>query len=562
MTKHELPDDLCFPPGEPQGFSTLAMTQWTGNPEPVVRELLQNCLDAADEAGRTKSEVSFSIKEVPLADIPGIEAYREHFEQAVAEREMGTQGVSEKQVIKRIRQILGGGGGGGSVRLLFCRDNGVGLDSGNIERILTQGNTAKGQSGAGAFGIGHLTAFAASDLRYVLYAGRSRDPAGNTKDMASGHAILASCKKYKHGGHGYWLARTDSSRPPDLFDPLYPDKAPPLLLRELDCLGDTGSVVCITGFNNFRSDKADPAAAIARVAAKNFLVAIWNKKMTVTIRDEDDRETVVDHETLGTILERDKARKLGEQKGGWLPGAQAYQAWETLEQGERFMLGAGADAYVLPLGQHEARPLPRVQVFRSGMWITNDADALEPRRFRSNKPFAAVIMVESGGLARLVRGAEGPEHRGLDRQRLEPPDSKKLLALLQHIADQSPRKKGQEAKDAGGRGAQAGPGRVRSLLLGCRVRRRRADTRDTRSMATARRRPAREGHARGQGSRALRFRRDLRGPVGPEVASDRERSILGRRCPSRRGRLRSSTAQRLPHLHRRPCRARDRPQCH
>ena len=264
--------------------------------------------------------------------------------------------------------------------------------------------------------------------------------------MASGHAILASCKKYKRGGHGYWLVRTDSSRPPDLFDPYYPEQAPPLLLRELDCLDDTGSVVCITGFNNFRSDNADPASAIARVAAKNFLVAIWSGKMTVTIRDESNHETVVNRERLGTILRRDRARKQGEQKGGWLPGAQAYQAWEALEQGERFTLGAGADAYLLPLDQHEGRPLSRVQVFRSGMWITNNADELEPRRFRGNKPFAAVIMVESGKLARLVRGAEGPEHRGLHRRRLETPDSKRLLVLLRQIANELRLKAGEEEK--------------------------------------------------------------------------------------------------------------------
>ena len=120
MTMHEQRDDLYFSlGGEKRGFSTLAMTQWTGNPEPVVRELLQNCLDAAVEAGRTTSEVSFSIKEVPLAEIPGIDAYCKHFEQAVAERELGTQSVSEKQVIKRIRQVQGGGGGAIGARLVL-----------------------------------------------------------------------------------------------------------------------------------------------------------------------------------------------------------------------------------------------------------------------------------------------------------------------------------------------------------------------------------------------------------------------------------------------------------
>ncbi len=113
MTARAMADDLHFPHGEVQGFSTLATTQWAANPEPVVRELLQNCLDAASEAGRETADVCFSIKTVPLDDVPGIDSYRQHFDQAVAERKQGEQSASEKQVIDRIGRILEKAGGGG-----------------------------------------------------------------------------------------------------------------------------------------------------------------------------------------------------------------------------------------------------------------------------------------------------------------------------------------------------------------------------------------------------------------------------------------------------------------
>ena len=319
----------------------------------------------------------------------------------------------------------------------------------------------------------------------MLYAGRKKDAGGRLRDVASGHAILASYKKDKRGGHGYWLRRKDPHSVPDLFDPLYPDRAPCLLVRELDQLGDAGTVVCVTGFNDFRADGADPVAAIARVAAKNFLVAIWQRRMAVTIRHGDEGETVVDRDTLESILGRDRQKKRGEQKGGWFPGAQAYQAWEALEKGEKLELDSGADAYLLSLERHQGTPSSRVQVFRNGMWITNDADELERRRFKTSKPFVAVIVVESGQLARLVRDAEGPEHRGLNRGRLGGGDSKRLLAALRTIAGKLREKAGKDDEStehtpddfavlaAGRRGAErvgkyrprAGTGRRRGTSL-------------------------------------------------------------------------------------------------
>ena len=423
-----MPAALVFPEaGQPQGFSTLATSQWQGNPEPVVRELLQNCLDAAVAANRQCAEIDFTIRNVPLDTIPGIDQYREHFEDATRQRAQGKQGHAEVQVIGQIGKELSSP----HVAVLFCRDNGVGLNHDRMARLLTEGDTDK-EIGAGAFGVGHLTAFAASTLRFVFYAGRYRN-GDQLADVASAHAILASRRVNDtrgRGGHGFWLTS------PTLFDPKpCPGTAPPLLKKELGWLESTGSVVAILGFNCFRSVEP-PAQAIARVAAKNFLVAIWSGRMDVRVHDErDGANIVVDRSHLKSTLVPGRNQKRAEQGGGYLSGEQAYRAWETLEHGKTVELEASATARFRRLEYDGRRPTTRVQLFRNGMWITNKPPYLGPTDFGGHNPFDAVVMTGSGLLAGLVRGAEGPEHRGIEMGRLGSRDWTRLRDLLKGIAD-------------------------------------------------------------------------------------------------------------------------------
>ena len=455
---------LVFPQtGIPQGFATLATQQWDGNPEPVVREMLQNSLDACVKAGRPHCEVTFTIREVATEDLPGIREYRDHFRRAVRERQSAVQGPAERTIISRIDGVLEQD----RVLLLLCRDNGVGLDADSMRGLLTEGNTDKGEAGAGAFGIGHLTAFAASDMRYVLYAGRNgRDasvaergrgpdsgaPGGGGRgpaaaDIASAHAILAAWSEHREdgtrrgvGAHGFWLLRDGAARSEQLglFNETYPNVAPDLLGEELDLLEGSGTVVCIAGFNRFRSDDEDPVNAIARVSAKNFLVAVQGERMTVRVRDETAAtpwDFVVDGAVLRPLLGEERGQRRS-RVVGWLAGEQAYRCVRTLEEGETLSLACGARAKVRRLDAEEGTT-SRVQLFRDGMWITNRADALTAPDFTAFHSFDAAVMVEKGEIWKLVRSAEGPEHRGLDRRRLETTQDKlRLLALLRGVREE------------------------------------------------------------------------------------------------------------------------------
>lgn len=409
--------DLIFPAtGSPQGFSSLAMSKWDGKPEPIVRELLQNCLDAAREAERERAEVCFTIAERPLADLPGIDAYRKAFT-AVCDERASAPGAGEKRAIEGINGVLERG----RVRLLFCRDNGVGLAPGGLDRVLTEGNTDK-STGGGTTGVGHLTAFAASDLRYVLYAGRSRAN-GAPRDAASGHAVLASHRSPDSpdtgiDGNGYLLRPGQQS----LFarGDKYPDHAPPLLADEMARIEDTGSVVCITGFNDFRDDPAKAVRSLRRVAATHFLAAIALDGMVVRVRDADGEESVVDRAALEGILGHVSIRDQRVRSGGALvPGQQAWRAWQCFDSGRELPASGveGVTIRIRPRLENEGYD-SRVQLYRDGMWITNEAPHLRVNDFGGSRPFDAVVLVERGELYELVRDAEGPEHLGLDRERI------------------------------------------------------------------------------------------------------------------------------------------------
>ncbi len=423
---------LVFSPtGQPQGFQSHSMTNWDGNPEPVIREMLQNCLDAAIDRGREQAVVDFTIRLEDVDRIPGIKEYRAHFEAAAHEREKdGGQSGSELRTIQRIRRVLEEP----ETSVLYCRDNGVGLNADRMRRILTEGNTEKGKKGAGSYGVGHLTAFAASDLRMIQYAGRALG-GGVHGTISSAHAVLASRTDGNRGraATGYWL-RDGNRSLFEIDESPYPTEVPPLLARELGRVEDTGSVVAVMGFNRFRDDQEGAAGAIARVAAKNFLSAIWQGRMLVAVSDEETGHSVtVDKESLGPILEGQREIR---HKKGWMPSEQAVQAWRTLREGREIVFDEeGVRGFLRPLSSQRKRAArSRVQVFRSGMWITNAADRLAPRDFNGFKPFDAVLEIHGGEISRLARDAEGPEHRGLDRRRLGKAASRRLLGKLKEIS--------------------------------------------------------------------------------------------------------------------------------
>lgn len=434
--------DLYFAPTHaPYGFTHPALSHFDGDAEPVVRELIQNSVDAADKAHRA-CEVKFEIRDINNHELPGFDTYRDTFHLAVEQREEARQEMpathDEATIVERIQRHLTTP----NIPVLICSDNGTGITPARMQSLLTSGNSDKGDGGAGSFGLGHHAAFSASDLRYVLYASRFRIDSGDVQTVASGHAVLAthirergSVKKI-HANDGYWVQDIKQGQLFMEAGEAYPRSAPRILRPVLEAMADTGMAVCIAGFNEFQREASDPTSleSIAYVAASNFCDAVYHETLTVKIRDErTDDELIVDRSSLEHVLRRRSTERRA-PKQGQIQGSHAFNAFVTLGSNSKVDhdLGDGVQVRVRHL---DGNVRSRVHLYRKGMWITSSAEKLRHNDFSDYMPFDAVVSLRSGDLEDFVRSAEGPEHRGIDFKRLNGREKKHLRGLLRELSD-------------------------------------------------------------------------------------------------------------------------------
>ena len=431
--------ELYFgPTHRPEGFTSAALAQFDGSAEPVVRELLQNSLDAADQAAIPVAEVRFVVSEAHRDELPGWSKYMGAFEATRKQRGSASDkkpSQDERMVVERIKESSRRA----TIPLLLCIDNGHGLNGVRMDALLTPGNTSKGERGAGSFGLGHHAAFGASDLRYVLYGAKYAKRDESIARIASGHAILASHRDKAdvlRAADGYWFKSGHEQSAFNGSYDCYPSTLPPLLWEFLASV-ETGTVVCIAGFNDFRREEDDPTPidSICRVAASNFSDAIHSGALAVTVEDDcADTVVTVGRDDLERVLVPYSQNKRA-AKQGQINGQLAYNAWRTINLGEQFTCSAGGMIRWRQLDASDKQPT-RIHIFRKGMWITSRAPRLAAPEFSSTWPFDAVLSLDSGPLEELVRSAEGPEHRGIDTKRLDDKQKKQYRQLMAEVASQ------------------------------------------------------------------------------------------------------------------------------
>ncbi len=419
------------------GFTASEISSRQNTPEPIIRELLQNSLDAALalQNPETPAEIVFTIASCHQSEIPGIKEYKQAFDSAKKFRSKQSQGDDEKRIIRYMEQVLADD----QVRVLFCRDNGIGLNEKRLTNLLWPGNTDKDEGQAGAFGLGHLSAFQASDLHYVLYSGCYKDN-GDITEIFSGRARLAahSSKAGESRSENGYFVETLPQRTEDL--PEYLSEAPALLKTQLSKISPgigTGAVVCVLGFNDFNDDsKTKTANEILKAAAKNFFAAIHAAKMVIHIVDDTvGKSDILNSSNLPDLLAKFSGEKRPKKKG-FLSGENAYRALETLQYGTEIEV-ADAKIFYRSLDEPGNRKHHEISLCRNGMWITREIPGCETSDFARTQPFNAVVLLEEkgGAMHSLIRKAEGPEHRDIDKSRLSQDEKNELTDLLQQVAE-------------------------------------------------------------------------------------------------------------------------------
>jgi len=414
--------------GPLQGFTNLHANRDRTDDRSVIRELLQNCLDASADGC---CDVCITLSSVPQKEIPFIEQYRSAFKASVEHRG-DTEPETGGQAITRIKQSLASE----TVCCLICVDNGAGIGPEELRSLYGSGVSVKGEGSRGSVGHGHLTAFAPSDLRYVLYAGKRAN-----SETFGGHAILATHKVADalHSADGF--IREDTNGRPRAFDKEPGGRTIPETLKK-HLSDDSGSVVMIVGYEPIQN--SDPAQLILGAAAQHFLVAIHcgNLRLTLTT-DEADRSLGRSLIRNGSLREALEGIHQARQKKGPL------RSLATMETGEQFVNPGtlnGVRVWMRKKLDDGEQRNPRVSLFRDGMWIVDNLkNFFEPRHFRGRAPFDAVVDLDStrkGSFGDLARKAEGASHLNVRPNELSDPKQREalrghLFALQKFLLEQA-----------------------------------------------------------------------------------------------------------------------------
>ena len=438
MGTSDLFDEMCldFPHnnGGEAGFASPHINRESVTEEVVVRELLQNALDASLNSGPVA--VEFRHESIRTQDLPLIKDYVAAFTAARTHRADKVDSPAERQAIDRIRDCLQSTNR--TTRVLACVDRGRGIDTTALRSLYNTGDTTK-SSGRGSVGLGHLTAFAASDLRYVLYAGRNA--AG--QQTFGGHAILAtsSVDGKQRDAHGYIRGAGEQRGSP--ASQAHGSSNIPALVRGWLPAAASGSVAAILGYGpTARTGSGGLEKSLLAAAAKSFVVAIHQGGLTVDCRVDGTIKASLDREALATALmpTRDQQRR---RLGLGVLGREAWAAYETLQAGRTLPGNEGLDGVSIWVRDLAAGERTLVCVFREGMWITSHAPQLQNTHFANLAPFCAVVNVEDpsagsdeNSICALVREAEGETHSQIRPSEITDPVKKKSLEdALNRIAD-------------------------------------------------------------------------------------------------------------------------------
>ena len=415
-------------------------------PARIVRELIQNSLDAAADAGEPTAFVRFRATIIDTDSVPDFAGYKKAFKEAVRDNRKsagGTLSDAAQHVVDTIQGAIDSLEEGNHY-LLAVEDNGIGLNKTRMTALLGDGSNAKSTSAAGSYGVGHFSAVPASDLRYLLYGG----VLSNGRRIAAGTAVVAGRygKRHPFSAQGYLVKKLLGGSDGAIYDFLNKEAIPAVIddaLKQIRKEWGHGSVVMIPGFNYFGGHYDHWLRDIVRVVAGyNFSAAIHEERLVVEVDEvafERGEKTILDKTNLANLLEGESDRQRAFRRNtmfeGLRPsGRNAWAAYKTLATGEQASVAT-------PLGVIKASllvPAPagttRLDLFRNGMWITEDVPGLNRADFADWQPFHAVLQPRQGDeVHRLVRKAEGPMHNQLAFNLLSDTEREQLETALRAV---------------------------------------------------------------------------------------------------------------------------------
>ncbi len=424
--------ELYFRLGEMKGFTAIDLADKKEGYANPIRELLQNSLDASYNTGQENCDINIYIEKISKNAIPHIEDYEEVLKKAIkTAQDRGSYNANTQQRVKPIKEALAQE----QLKILMFSDNGAGMAQNKMDAILTGGISIKdNEESGGSFGVGNLSSYSLSSLRYVLYATKYKDDNEAIKVLFTGSPILAGYQdeNAQRGNRGSIVKENPNDELNPTFD--YLEEFPCFLNPKMEGL-DTGTVVTILGLSEDWDDEAEYAIA------SNFFHRIAHGALNIKIYDENQGEKYIDFDGVESILRRKKDGKRAEREY-ILSGKACYQAWQAVQSTHQEIKLSNSDKVCVHIKTDDREVDSTIVLIRNGMLIarhdsmlSSDMNAL--RKATNFEPFTAVIDVDKNApqLHKLVKGAESPHHNRLQAKILGRSDEKCLQKLLKELSE-------------------------------------------------------------------------------------------------------------------------------
>ena len=407
-----------------------------------IRELMQNSLDASREADNEKCEVNVYIESVDKGQIPCIAEYRQVLEKAIkTQEEIGSYQNQQKQVVEKIMESLSQE----TIPILTFTDNGAGLTPQKLEALLSERSLKESNnSSGGSYGVGHLSAYSLSSLRYVLYTSRYKDSDGKINTLFAGSPILAGYRDADQSQRGA-VGRIVASPPTDEKNPRYdyPFQPPSFLEDKVNAFESTGTIVSILGLSEEWSNEAEYAIA------SHFFHALAYESLAVTIHRQNEAPNSMSKVMHQRLSEKRTEKTAKSARGFILSGQAVWQSYQAVSEGnylKTISLSNNDDVDVYIKSTSEVTE-SSVALIRSDMLIARHDSMISPEfdRLRKNSdfsPFALVIDVDdrtAPTLFSLIKKAEGPHHNKLVPNNLLKKDVDELRILLNELSKKTER---------------------------------------------------------------------------------------------------------------------------
>ena len=382
----------------------------------LVREIIQNSIDA--RASKSKPvEVSFQVYELPTQnlDLPGLKR-----SMSASRKSHAIDDRHSKQFQRGIRMLNSATKEGLIVALSITDSNTTGASDNKGQRdkwhslTKTVGLGRKDMLDAGgSFGLGKHAAFAATDLRTVLYstAYHENGPDSPLRRRFTGKSILVSHdvdgKAYRASG---WLEASYGS------------------LRDDDIPNDfrlesSGTEIDILGFDDSKMDEWIAEAKTSLIT--HFFHALAHDNLRVRIDDSN-----IDHTTLDNMAasEDQNVRNLLEVSRS-----------EIKEHTD--IKGIGRVNLRIKVDEYDGSGQKTVALVRdAGMMITSQLGNMRitPSQRMMSFPrhwfgFTAIVECLSRGERSLLREAEGPRHDKVSADNADVSEQRQVSRALRQL---------------------------------------------------------------------------------------------------------------------------------